>query len=133
MEEASDGCAFLAWHPKIARAGIKDDLESLRRCSQGNVSEVLRVGKVSQWNTVTTVLDDVLLVLSPVKRLIMFGGDLPTQASRSSKWQLSTILLGEICRAGNATFLRQCGLDLLQLHAMHGGIDGEGEDSSRYE
>ena len=50
MEETSDVCevAVLAWHPKVAGAGVKDDLEGLGRSANGDGSEVLGVHVVGQ-------------------------------------------------------------------------------------
>ena len=50
VEEASDvgEVAVFAWHPKVAGAGVKDDLEGLGRSSNGDGSEVLGVHVVGQ-------------------------------------------------------------------------------------
>ena len=57
MEEASDvgevavldrDMAVLAWHPKVAGAGVKLDLEGLGRSANGDGSEVLGVHVVGQ-------------------------------------------------------------------------------------
>ena len=50
MEETSDvgEVAVLAWHPKVAGAGVKDDLEGLGWSANGDGSEVLGVHVVRQ-------------------------------------------------------------------------------------
>ena len=42
MKVASDGTTLLRRYPEIGRAGVEDDLESLRWGADGNFREILR-------------------------------------------------------------------------------------------
>lgn len=46
MQIAGDGAAVLARHPQVGAAGVENDLEVLRRSSDGDLGEVLRIQEI---------------------------------------------------------------------------------------
>lgn len=76
----------------------------------------------------TSLVEELLLVLSPVKGLVA-GLNLAARATEATHRDLCAVLLSDVGDVNETTGLTVLRGKLLELHLVHAGTDGQGSDS----